>query len=172
MRFPWSLLKMICCTCLFAQVLSSQEAPRKALVMGLHGPGLYVPISSSAALRADATVSVSATQGVDFWNASVGLSGLFYQGTSDALRTYVGPRVGYAYSAPSSGIAHTGTISGSLLFGAEYSLSRRFGAFGESGVTYSRTTGTRLNSQTNTAIDVAPTNAAAIFSGVGLLLHF
>ena len=167
-----SFLKPILCMCLFAEVLTAQEPLRKALVMGLHGPGLYVPISSSAALRADAGVSVSATQGIDVWTGTVGVSGVFYESTSDALKTYVGPRIGYTYSAPSSGIAHTGTVAGSLFFGAEYSLSRRFGAFGEAGVTYTRTTGTRVNSQTNTAIDLAPSNSASTFTGVGLLLHF
>jgi hypothetical protein len=172
MRRGLSSLKLALFACLIAGTASAQAETRKALIMGLHGPGFQVPLSNSVALRADGSVSLSASQGIDNWTGNLGLSGVFYQSASSDLRTYVGPRIGYTYAAPSSGIAHTGTVSGSLFFGAEYSLGHRFGTFGEVGATYARTTGTRVNSQTNTAIDTPPINFASTFTGVGLLLKF
>jgi len=171
MHRRWSPRTLTLCICLFAGTLTAQEPLRKALVMGLHGPGLYMPITSSAALRADGLVSVSSSGGNDVWTESLNLSGLFYLSTSDALKTYVGPRVGYTYSAPSSAPAHTGTVSGSVFFGTEYSLGRAFGVFGEMGLTFSRTTGARVG-PANDAIALVPSNFASTFSGVGLLLHF
>lgn len=169
MHRRWSPWTLIFCACLGAGTLTAQEAPRKALVLGLRGPGIYLPISNSAALRAEAAVSYSSSGNFSNWAEGVALSGVFYLSTFDALRTYWGPRIGFTYSAP--GGAHSQVASGSVYYGAEYSLSRRFGVFGEAGVTYARTTGTRLG-PSGEQIPIEPGNSTSTFSGVGLLLHF
>ena len=166
-----SVRSLTLCTCLAAGTLTAQEGPHKALVMGLNGPGLYFPISNSAALRAEGAISYSSSGGLDNWTESLALSGMFFQSTSDALKMYLGPRVGFTHYAPSGGAAHEETLSGSLFFGTEYSLSGRFSVFGEAGLTYFRTTGSRLGVGNNT-IQLNPTNSASIFNGVGVLLHF
>jgi hypothetical protein len=71
---------------------------------------------------------------------SVGASGLFYLRDWDKVRTYVSPRYEwtrttsesdvFASEARTTGHAFTGS------FGAQYALDRRFGVFGEVGLTY------------------------------------
>jgi len=161
-------------SCLLASLLASprlaaQDTNHVALVIGLHGPGVLVPISSTTALRLDGTFSESSAGASQTWNESVGMSALFYLGRPDALRSFVGPRVSFSNS--SSGSAHAKTWSGQLFFGAEYALGRRFGVFGETGLSYGRTSGTRLGP----AGDAVPFGASTLWStvsGVGLLYRF
>jgi hypothetical protein len=80
----------------------------------------------------------------------VAISGLFYVARKDSLRPYVSPRFTYSRTSV-SGTTDNGTIigptttdsvvssyAGSLSFGAQYSLGRRFGVFGELGGSYAR----------------------------------
>ena len=167
----WSPQKLTLCICVAAARLTAQEAPRKALVMGLNGPGLFVPISGSAALRAEGSVSHFWTGGTGNWIEGLALTGVVYVNTSDAVKMYVGPRVSFTYQATSGTNAHTQVLGGSLYFGAEHSLSSRFGVFGESGLTYARQSGNRLG-QDNAAFPLPPSNTVSTFNGLGILLRF
>jgi hypothetical protein len=57
-----------------------------------------------------------------------------------------------------------------VVFGVEYAISSRFGAFGEVGLAYSRTNGTRLG-PANTLVDIIPSNFWSITNGIGLLFR-
>jgi hypothetical protein len=82
----------------------------------------------------------------DGFQIGVGLSALIYLSRWDALRSYVSPR--FSYSRNKTSTTSTGssseTTSTSYLtsgsFGAQYSLGRRFGVFGEIGLAYTSTT--------------------------------
>src|SRR2546430_13392771 len=105
-----------------------------------------------------ATLSTDESTGV-----GAGISAVFYMGRWDALLTYVSPRFAYSRastSASTSGSTLIGqstsnsTFSSYLTsgaFGAQYALGRRFGLFGEVGVSYSRTS-TALSSTFTTGL--------------------
>jgi hypothetical protein len=160
-------------------VLSAQEqssAPREkvggiGLVLGLYGPGLYLPVSSGVAMRFDVSGSVFSTDDFDSGSVGVGMSGLRYLGAVDEVRTYVGARIGYAFTWSTGNAAHTKVPNGSLLFGTEYAIRPRLGLFGEAIGSYSRSTGTRVG-VTNTAVAFASSSTWSIGTGVGLLFHF
>jgi hypothetical protein len=91
--------------------------------------------------------TIDASSRSDLWQVTVGVSALFYLSKHDALRTYLSPR--WAYSRMSNNTvsslsdlrnfgstASSQFISGS--FGGQYALGRRFGAFGEVGLSFSR----------------------------------
>src|SRR5215831_803060 len=119
--------------------LSAQEhssAPREkaggiGLVLGLHGPGLYLPISSGVAMRFDVSGAVLSFGESENATMGVGMSGLRYFSDANDLRTYVGARIGYQFSLSNNNDAHEQIPSGSLLFGTEYAISPRLGLFGE-----------------------------------------
>ena len=99
------------------------------------------------------------------------MSALFYLRSADALRTFVvDPRVSYSYSSITGG-ATGKTWSGQLFFGAEYALGRRFGVFGEAGLSYGRTTATRIGPSGET-IPTMLTTARPIVNGVEVLYRF
>jgi len=159
--------------------LSAQErssAPREevggiGLMLGLHGPGLYVPVSSAVAVRFD--LSGSVVSGTGYYNGTtgIGLSGLRYLSNVDDLRTYFGARVGYEFTWSTANDVHEQIPSGSLLFGTEYAIRPRLGLFGEAIGSYSRTLGTRLGPANN--VVSAPSSAVwSIGSGIGLLFRF
>jgi hypothetical protein len=155
---------------LAATRVAAQDTNRAALVIGLHGPGVLIPISSTTAFRLDGTLSESSTGDLHVWNESVGMSALFYFRSSDALRSFVGPRVAFLNSSGSGG-ASAKTWSGQLFFGAEYALGRRFGVFGEAGLSYGRTTGTRVG-PAGESVPIVPSTFWSTVSGVGLLYRF
>jgi hypothetical protein len=162
------------CTCVVAATLSAQDAPRTALMVGTGsrgGLGVLVPISNSVALRASASGSLSSSGGTDAWTAGVGLGGVFYLNTANALKPYVGPGIGFTYSRFSPTGAATKTPSGGVVFGGEYAISRQFGVFGEVGLSYARTTGTSRGPG-NSIIDVIPSNFWSTTNGIGFLFHF
>jgi hypothetical protein len=150
--------------------LAAQDTNRVALVVGLHGPGVLVPVSSTTAFRLDGAVSKTSTGDIDAWNETVGMSALFYLGSPDVLRSFIGPRVSYSYSSGSGG-ATGKTWSGQLFFGAEYALGRRCGVFGEVGLSYARTTATRIGPSGET-IPTMPSTSWSTMNGVGLLYRF
>jgi len=168
MRASWIRRTLV--SLLVSMPLAAQDTNHVALIVGLHGPGVLVPISSTTAFRLDGNISKTSTGDLDVWNESVGLSALFYLRSSDALRSFVGPRVSYSYSGGSGGVAGK-TWSGQLFVGAEYALGRRFGVFGEAGLSYGRTTATRIGPAGET-IPITPTTSWSTMNGVGLLYRF
>jgi len=126
------------------------------------------------------------------WQVGIGLSGLLYLSKGDALRTYVSPRFGYsrtssttdlgiyypiAYSPvpPIAGGPTTTTTSsyaaaGSI--GAQYELGKRFGVFGELGLSYSHS-GDRSPSSISPFFQSDQTSwSLGVRSGVGVILFF
>jgi hypothetical protein len=112
--------------------------------------GVIWHAAPGVAIRPDFTFATSRTEGqsvsTDSWTIGVGGSALFYVGSSDRVRPYFSPRIGYARSSASSdsslpleSSAHAWSFSGS--FGAEYSAVSKFSVFGEVGVNFSRQTG-------------------------------
>jgi hypothetical protein len=98
--------------------------------------------------------TIETTSTSDGWQVGVGVSGLLYLSKGDALRTYVSPR--YVYSRTSATIdlgirslpipVASGPVTtvianhgASGSFGAQYQLGKRFGVFGELGLSYTHT---------------------------------
>jgi hypothetical protein len=120
------------------------------------------------------TTTIESTS--DQWNTAFGASGLFYLQQWEALRTYVSPRFSYSRSTSSSTTSNSGSsneftsntyfVSGSL--GAQYSLGKRFGVYGELGFGYSHqsTTNSFAPAGSNTGHTVSTR------SGVGAILYF
>ena len=111
----------------------------------------------------------------DTFTTSFGVSGLFYLGTSDRLRTYVTPRFVYSRASVESEAPFTPDLdstddgfqfSGS--FGAQYGISDRFGVFGEVGIAYSS-----MSLQLGLPIDVErETRAFGTRTAVGVTFYF
>jgi opacity protein-like surface antigen len=118
----------------------------------------------------------------DSWNVGTGASLLVNVGRWESLRSYVSPRFAYTRSTstttpPSSPVgslpqsstevtATTYFVSGS--FGAEYTLGRRFGVFGEVGLGYSRI-------KTTAGQSIGGNLTSRVFgsrSGAGVILFF
>jgi len=131
------------------------------------------------------TTPISSTSTGDGWHAGIGVSALFYLSKGDALRTYVSPRFGYdrlstttdlgvpsalspVATQPTTFTATGYSVSGSL--GAQYALGKRFGVFGELGLSYTHTRDTTVPplfiDSTSTARSVG------LRSGVGIVLFF
>ena len=123
------------------------------------------------------TTTTTTTQTTsDQWNTAVGASGLFYLERWEALRTYVSPRFLYSRStsssASSNSVSNNEFTSNSYFFsgsvGADYTLSRRFGVYGELGFGYSyqSTTNSFAPAGSNTGHTISTR------SGVGAILYF
>ena len=114
-------------------------------------PGINDPILG--------TIASSTT--FDNWQATLGLSALFYVTRVEHLRTYVSPRFAYSNTSSSSSVPNTPTSSAgrawtyatSGSFGAEYAVGRHFAVFGELGLNYMSTTTetTTVETRTNVA---------------------
>lgn len=153
----------------------AQDTPKVGLTMGYPATvGLIWQIGDKVSVRPEITLSrssdetsvVGATSGQvtsgDSTVVGVAVSGLIYVSRWDALRAYVSPRFSYSRNSSSSSLApdppllgattgSTTTVYGtSGSFGAQYALGRRFGLFGEVGLTYQRTSGTSSSTFTVT----------------------
>jgi len=141
----------------------AQDTPRVGITMGYPAAvGVIWNVADRFALRPEMTFSgstsdssigdiVGVTTGSsnDGFQIGAGLSALIYMGRWDALRTYVSPRFSYSRtrtSGTSTGSSSEITSRSYLTsgsFGAQYSLGRRFGVFGEIGLAYTSTTTTQ-----------------------------
>ena len=130
---------------------AQQDTAKAGLVMATPSSvSLIWHVNDSIALRPEFGFSFSTAEGrenaaggkTESTTLSPGFSVLFYTARWDAVRVYVSPRYLYsrAHNENSSPIgsnestASSHSVSGSL--GAEYALHRRFGVFGELGITY------------------------------------
>jgi hypothetical protein len=128
------------------------------------------------------TTTIDASSTSDLWQVTVGLSALVYLSKHDALRTYVSPR--WAYSRMSNSTVSSlsdlrnfgSTASGHVIsgsFGAQYALGRRFSAFGEVGLSFSRTVTTPdEQSMALFASSRNVTRSANTRSAAGVILYF
>jgi len=206
MRFDTPVNRCVLLTVFLLSVIAgtvhAQDAPKVGVTMGYPSSiGVIWQVTGRVAVRPEMTLSRvtgdssandlagAAPLSTDETNGvGTGISALFYLGRWDALRTYVSPRFAYSRNSTSASTANAGspstsdsTVSSYVTsgsFGAQYALGRRFGLFGEVGLSYSRTS-TSLSSSlaTNgtTIVNVhssSRANAVATRSGVGVIFFF
>jgi hypothetical protein len=149
-------------------LVQAQQSDHVGITMGFPtSVGVLCPLGAALAIRPElsfsqtsldtttltpsiggTTSAVSLSTGANHLTA--GLSGLVYVRRWDALRAYVTPRFAFARTATTttatptfagtpvspSSITHEYSVAGS--FGAQYSVVRHLGLFGEVGVEYTR----------------------------------
>ena len=142
-------------------VARAQDEGKVGLTMGYPSSvGVVWKVAEGVALRPEITLSRSTGDSStddllgavpvstnDSTGVGAGISALFYIHRWEGLRTYVSPRFSYSRistSASTSGSTSTteSTTSSYLTsgsFGAQYSLGRHFGLFGEVGLGYTAT---------------------------------
>jgi hypothetical protein len=131
---------------------------------------------SAASQGTPGTVSTSGS------TTSVGVSALFYFTEREGLRTYFSPRFSYGRNSSttdavslsgggSHSTANAYSLAGSL--GAEYTLGRRFGVFGELGVGCARQTSSlRSSGTTSSGTSAGSSTTFGTRTAVGVILWF
>jgi hypothetical protein len=158
-------------------VAAAQETGQAGITMGYpESIGVIWHVTDTVAVRPEfafahttsdsdlpfADTTFSSTSG------GIGVSGLFYFHRADNLRPYFAPRWSYTHADPSqSASANTNTISG--LFGAQYAVGKRFSVFGETGLSYSRTT---AKGDADLATITLHGNAFGTRTGAGVIFYF
>jgi hypothetical protein len=139
--------------------------------------GIMVHLTDGIAVRPEVNFRHASTENAlgddetSSTSVSFGVTGIFYVGEWDKLRTYVSPRYAYSHASASSddtnfestGSSHT--IGGH--FGAQYALDQRFGVFGEVGLEYGTAESTIefLNS-------TRESSSFGLHSAVGVVFYF
>ena len=178
-----SLILLVTCFLGGAVRADAQAHGRLGVTMGYPAAiGILWHVSDRVALRPEFSFSqsdsssesiVSAT--TDFWSLGTGISALFFSPVSDNLRTYVAPRFSYVRTHGEGDVTKSTTTSYSIagMFGGQYSLGRRFAAFGEVGFGYSRQTGTATSTVVSTEVRTTNRgNSVGTRTGVGVVLYF
>jgi hypothetical protein len=192
----------------------AQETPRVGVTMGYPSAvGVIWQVADRVALRPDFTWAKVSTDSSssdpvllgpngsassDTWQTGFGLSALFFLSRTEAFRTYVSPRFSYTQSSVSQNVGGSPLASGSDLwsyvtsgsFGAQYTVARHFGIFGEVGLSYSSaTTRTSTVETVTTSVGGGPggvttrtttftlrsdlhTHTLGTRSGVGVIFYF
>jgi hypothetical protein len=161
----------------------AQDSPRVGITMGYPASiGVMWHFAEHVALRPEFSFSLtdSSSESIindeaNFWTLGTGVSVLFYSSLTENLRTYVAPRFSYGRTSGESSNTESTTdiYTFAGMFGAQYSLSRRFAAFGEVGVSYARQSGTStttIGALTNRITSKG--NAFGTRTGVGVILYF
>jgi hypothetical protein len=170
----------------------AQDKPKVGLVMGYPASfGVLWHATDGVAVRPEITLSLTSGESTatgsavvstsSSWSIGVGASALFYVTNHDGLRTYISPRFTYSRNSaetqpgPGSSAAenwsNTYAVAGS--FGAEYALVRRFGAFGEVGISYARQSGGyRPSSQPGVLGSTGTSNSVGARGAVGVVFYF
>jgi hypothetical protein len=168
-----------------ASAVAAQEPSKIGITMGYPSIGVIWHVSERVAVRPEVSWSFGSTasttalplQGVSVdrktssWSTGTGVSVLFYLAKSDNLSTYVSPRVGYTRSGVDTDNSTDSTSSGysiAGMFGAEYSLGRRFSVFGEVGVGFSWQ---KSGSSSITTFDIR-SHSVGTRTGAGVILYF
>lgn len=162
---------------------TSAQEPKAGITMGYPASvGLLWHISDRVALRPELsfTHSDSSSESLindesNFWSLGTGVSVLFYSPVTDNLRTYLAPRFSYARTTGDTNTTESTTDVYSIagMFGAQYSLGRRFAAFGEVGLGYSRQSGSSMTTIGPVTTRVTNHgNAVATRTGAGVILYF
>jgi hypothetical protein len=184
----------------------AQDTPTLGITMGYPAAfGVIWNVADRLALRPEVTISKSSTESSgsdllgpapvltsDATQVGVGLSALYYIGRWDAVRTYVSPRFTYSRSSastnpgstvlPSSTTETTGNAYATTgSFGAQGSLGRHFGVFGEIGAGFtslSTTSNSTLQTITPGGTPIAivrsesHTHTWSIRTGAGVIFYF
>ncbi len=142
----------------------AQDAPKVGLTMGYPSAvGVIWQAADRVALRGEFAWTVGSSESsssdpilgaptaaspADSSSVGAGVSALFYLSRHDALRTYVAPRFAYSRNSATATVAG-GPVSSSSdgwlystsgSFGAQYTMARHFGVFGEIGLNYNSST--------------------------------
>jgi len=160
----------------------AQEKGQAGITMGYPASiGLLWHLSDRVAIRPEFSFTNSDSSSASivsadsrFWSLGTGVSALFYSAAHDNLRTYVSPRFSYTRTHGDSNITTTTATSYSVagMFGAQYSLGRRFGVFGEIGVGYARQTGSTATELVGLTRVASHSDSIGTRSGVGVVLYF
>jgi hypothetical protein len=194
-----------------ARVASAQDEPKIGVTMGYPSAiGVQWQIADRIAVRPEITLTRSTGDSTsndllgtaplstnDSTGVGVGLSALFYVARWESLRTYVSPRFAYSRTTTSAtttpGSSTSDSTSSAYVtsgsFGAQYSLGRHFGVFGEIGLGYTAVTtaltstltlgvaasaGGVVTSSTQVALvhSSSHSNSLATRSGAGVIFFF
>lgn len=192
-------------------IARAQDEGKVGLTMGYPSSiGVIWQAADRVALRPEITLSrstgdsstndllgASPVSTNDSTGVGAGVSALFYLHRWEGLRTYVSPRFSYARTSTSASTTSATSTSESTVssyltsgsFGAQYSLGRHFGLFGEIGLGYTATstalTSTLTTSFTSVVNGVVTqstrtqavqssshANTLATRSGVGVIFFF
>jgi hypothetical protein len=176
-------LGLLTLLCLPGSLFAQDKGQKGVVVTTPTAVGMIWHASDRIALRPDFSFSTSKSDSANDESDSsttgvnVGVSALFYVRQWDDLRAYVSPR--FSYSRARATVDLNGTriteststvygIAGAL--GAQYSLGRRFGVFGEAGLLFSDQ---RTETETN-VVPVPDRNTASLSmrSTLGIILYF
>jgi hypothetical protein len=141
MRRIWWYVSALSALCTLTSVSSAQQQGRVALVIAHPGQaGLLWHPGDRLALRWDVAYSHTSDERESgstshLWSITTGLTGLRYLFRSDSLRGYLAPRLSFSRTTNQSQVTSV-TYGGDLSFGLQYGFSRRFSAFGETGLGY------------------------------------
>ena len=160
---------------LTATAAAAQERPNVGITIGYPAAvGVLWHATDSVAIRPDFRFSGSSSEpgGVDGWTFATGVTALFYAPAAENVRTYIAPRLDYqrnSTTVSALGLEQTRTsnawgISGS--FGAEYTPNRRFGVFGEIGLSYSR-----LKTEAVASLSEGTSHGWGTRAGVGVIFY-
>ena len=166
-----------------ATTAGAQDSPRVAITMGYPASiGVLWHFSDRIAVRPEFsfTLTDSSSESIinddaNFWSLGTGVSVLFYSPLTDNLRTYAAPRFSYSRTNGDSNTTNSTADVYALagMFGAQYSLGRRFAAFGEVGLSYSRQQGTSATTIGPVTTEIAShSNSFGTRTGVGVILYF
>lgn len=124
--------------------------------IALHPELTFARTTTSSGTSTDVTTNA--------WGVALGVP--FYMSDADNLRTYFSPRIGYSSSDADVGTgSSTSTqLNLSLSYGAHYSLSKRFSAFGETGLAYNTT-------KSEFGTTSSDTKGFGLRSSIGLVLY-
>jgi hypothetical protein len=178
----WIVAVGVCAIMVGAARADAQEKGQVGITMGYPAAvGVLWHVSGRVAIRPEFSFTRNEnsssgilSSGTTFWSLGTGVSALFYTPVRDNLRTYVSPRLSYSRTRGDSDITRSTSTSYSFAgsFGAQYSLGRRFGVFGEVGFAYGRSEGstaTELLTQTRVT---SHSDSIGTRSGAGVVLYF
>jgi hypothetical protein len=162
-------------------VASGQDVGQKGITMGYpESIGLLWHVAEKVAVRPEFRFAHSTTdtnlpiadENVSSTSFGVGITALFYLKRYDSLRTYVAPGWAHSHTDPGAGTtANSDTIAG--MFGAQYSVGKRFSIFGETGLAFSHST-TKSDIAAPPIISTfsAHGNSIGTRTGAGVILYF
>lgn len=177
------ILFLACSAAVGVSTVASAQEPKTGISMGYPASvGLLWHVSDRVAFRPEFsfTFTNSSSESLisdesNFSSFGTGVSVLFYSSLTDNLRTYLAPRLSYGRTSGDTNTTESTTDIYSIagMFGAQYSLGRRFAAFGEVGFGYSRQNGsstTMIGPLTNRITNHG--NAFGTRTGAGVILYF
>jgi hypothetical protein len=142
----------------------------------------FEAVTTSTFFNGTGITTTSVTTTSESNAVGTGVTALIYVSRRDALRTYLAPRIAYSRSKTSNDVStsianvvpaaietatSTYAVSGSL--GAEFTMAKHFGIFGEVGVQYGRNT---LSPNAPLGRSDTTQTSIGLRSGAGVILFF